>query len=55
MFCERSEDFHWDRASCIEFTSHTIIREDTDGNDIRFQDNERLPELYNNFGSKGGR
>lgn len=30
VFCERSESIHWNHASCIEFTSHVVTRNNID-------------------------
>lgn len=52
VFFEILEDFYWDRASCIEFKAPTIHWEETDENDILYQDNREFLESYGVFGWK---
>lgn len=40
-FCERSECFHWNQASCITFTSPAIIQNDIAETDNMIQEKDK--------------
>lgn len=52
VFRKRSEDFHGDCTSCIEFAALTLIQKEADRNEILFQDSGDLLASYDEIGSK---